>query len=72
MIFVILIVCDWQVNMNLPQYAALQIVCCRFGMPIIAWLFSGPVFIVYWNVGFEYVAFIVYVYVDPQLKEGMV
>jgi len=37
--FVILIVCEWQVNMNLPQYAALQIVSCHFGVPIIAWFF---------------------------------
>ena len=44
--FVFLIVCDWQVNMNLPQYAALQMVCCHFGMPIIAF-FPAPVFIVY-------------------------
>jgi hypothetical protein len=37
--FVILIVCDWQMNTNLPQYAALHIVSCHFGVPIIAWFF---------------------------------
>jgi hypothetical protein len=66
--FVFLIVCDWQVNMNLPQYAALQMVCCHFGMQIIAWFFSAPVFIVYWNAEFEYVTFIVYVYMNPHLN----
>jgi hypothetical protein len=45
--FVILIEYDWQVNLNLPQYAALQIVSCHFGVPIIAWFFSASVFIVY-------------------------